>query len=104
LETDAAVYSSHFPYADIVSSLRWATHDENMLLAAAGSAVAFWPYKSTSAWRYLHNFKANITCMQQSATEPRLLAVGCADASLHLFDMLLQKVCVMCVTFEEQQP
>jgi hypothetical protein len=94
LETDAAVYISHFPYPDIVSSLRWATHDENMLLAAAGSAVAFWPYKSTSEWKCLHNFKGNITSMQQSATEPRLLAVGCTDASLHLFDMLLRKVCL----------
>lgn len=92
METDAAVYSSHFPYPDMVSSLRWATHDESMLLAAAGSAVAFWPYKITAEWKCLHNFRANITCLQQSATEPRLLAVGCADASLHLFDMLLHKV------------
>lgn len=63
-----------------------------MLLAVAGSTVAFWPYKVAGEWKGLHSFKAPITCMQQSATEPRLLAVGCADASLHLFDMLLCKV------------
>lgn len=92
LESDAAVYSSHFPYTDTVSSLCWATHDESMLLAAAGSTVSFWPYKVTAEWKALHSFKAPITCMQQSATELRLLAVGCADASLHLFNMLLCKV------------
>lgn len=92
LEAEAAVYSRFLYSADGVSSLRWATHDEGTLLAAAGSAVAAWPFKITAEWKPLHSFKATITCMQQSATETRLLAVGCADASLHLFDMLLQKV------------
>ena len=92
LESDAVLYNSKFPFADIVSSLRWATHDESTLLAAAGSTVAAWHYRSSAEWKALHTFKANVTCMQQSATEPRLLAVGCADASLHLFDMLTRKV------------
>ena len=91
LETDAAIYSSHFPYTDTVSSLRWATHDESTLVAAAGSTVAFWQYKCAD-WKCLHSFRSNITCMQQSATEPRLLAVGSADASLQMFDVLLRKV------------
>lgn len=86
------MYSSHFPCPDIVSSLRWATHDESTLITAAGSTVAIWPYKCTAQWKSLHSFRDGITCMQQSATEPRLLAVGCADASLHMFDMLLRKV------------
>jgi hypothetical protein len=99
LETDAVVYSSQFPYAGVVSSLRWATHDESVLLASAGSTVALWQYKCTADWKQLHNLRSNITCMQQSATDPRLLAVGCADASMCLYDMLLHKVsmCNMCL-------
>ncbi|KAF6263074.1 hypothetical protein COO60DRAFT_1672788 [Scenedesmus sp. NREL 46B-D3] len=67
------------------------THDESVLLAAAGSSVGSWAYKG-GAWRVLHTFKATITCMQQSATETRVLAIGCADCSLHLYDLLLHKV------------
>lgn len=97
LETDAAVYCSHFPFTDSISSLRWAIHDENTLLAAAASSVTYWHYKCTADWKPLHNFRSAVKCMQQSATEPRLLAVGCADASLQLFDMLLHKVGVVTV-------
>lgn len=93
LTTDAIVYSSAFPYPDIVSSLRWATHDNDALLAAAGNTAACWRYKRTEEWQLLYSFRATITCMQQSATEPRFLAVGCADTSLHLFDVTLAKVC-----------
>lgn len=92
LEADAVVFCSLFPYSDTVHSLRWAAHDECTLLAAAGSTVAYWPYKQTGEWKALDSFPATITCMQQSATEPRMLAVGCADASLHLFDMLPHRV------------
>jgi hypothetical protein len=42
-----------------------------VLLAAAGSTVGSWAYKG-GGWRVLHNFKAAITCMQQSATESRV--------------------------------
>ncbi|WIA17928.1 hypothetical protein OEZ85_009421 [Tetradesmus obliquus] len=91
VETEAVVYSAQVPLQEPIKKLCWSTHDESVLLAAAGSTVGSWAYKG-GGWRVLHSFKSAVTCMQQSATETRVLAVGCADCSLHLYDLLLHKV------------
>jgi hypothetical protein len=68
------------------------TRDEHVILTVSGSTVGCWAYK-TGDWHVLHNFKATVMCMQQSASQTQLLAVGTADAMLHIYDVLLQKVC-----------
>ncbi len=68
-----------------------ANHDENLLFVIIGSNVGCWHYKEAK-WSVAHSFRSPITAMQQSATEPRLVAVACADGSLHLYDLLAKKV------------
>eukprot|EP00878_Enallax_costatus_P031154 GHUV01034040.1.p1 GENE.GHUV01034040.1~~GHUV01034040.1.p1 ORF type:complete len:175 (+),score=29.42 GHUV01034040.1:662-1186(+) len=90
-ENEAVVYSTYVRGTDTVRKLCWSTHDEAVLLAYAGSAVGCWSYR-TGDWQTLHTFRATVTCMQQSASATRLLAVGCADCTFHLYDLLGRKV------------
>jgi len=66
-------------------------HDISMLLVAAGASIHYWSYGAGRSG-VVHSFRSAITCCQQSATEPRLLAVGCADGSLALYDLAARKV------------
>lgn len=68
-----------------------ATHHEAVLLLTAGSVLATWAY-TAAAWRRLLTCASPITCFQQSATTPRLAALGCEDGSLLLLDLVAAKV------------
>eukprot|EP00775_Hariotina_reticulata_P007969 gene7969-8167_t len=103
LDTEGVLYSTQLPCADLIHKLSWSTRDEHVILAASGSTVGCWAYKSGD-WKVLHNFKATIMCMQQSPSQTQLLAVGTADGLLYVYDLVHQKVLVQLRLEEGQVP
>jgi len=57
----------------------------------AGNFIAYWAFRQ-GRHSTLATFRSPISALQQSATEPRLVAVGCDDGSLHIYDLLARRV------------
>ncbi|GBF87625.1 hypothetical protein Rsub_00336 [Raphidocelis subcapitata] len=101
-DTGGVVGSRKLPLQeqDAVAHLAWCVDGDAALLVACGRVLATWDYAAQPGdrggqqgrWRVLHTFRSALTCAQQSAGQPRLIAVGTADGALHLFDRVDQEV------------